>query len=142
MKKILCCFSLALFFWSCTKESNSNLVQQADLQEIQTATTESGRYYYEDPDNCFDCRKYTEYTCTVGNKIGTMCDDTKGDCKKKDCEAVSTYAKIGGHLSDAEIEQISTQHATRLVKTGYIEQQSFERSKSLVKKALLTNNKK
>jgi len=97
--------------------------------------------YPEDTTDCLDCRKYTEYVCTVGNKAGTMCDDTKGDCKKKACEAVAAVATIGSKLTDAEIERLSFEHAQKLIKAGYIDGSSFQRSKRLAADVLKTYNK-
>jgi hypothetical protein len=99
----------------------------------------SGEIYLEDP----EARKYTQFTCvTSDNKLGTICKDTKGDCKKQACIAVDSTITTSKIYSIKEAELVAETHAAKMVQIGSISQKSFTASKALMKKMLLDNNAK
>ncbi|MBE7172827.1 MAG: hypothetical protein INR73_19785 [Williamsia sp.] len=127
--------SILLLFAGCTKQIDQDLTKQ-NAASSQAISPKQTSVYDGDDDDEGEGRKYTEYACTVNNKPGTKCDDTKGKCKQKDCEAVASNTIVGDHLSEAEISMLSYEHAKRLVKEGYIDQRDFELSRSVAEKAL------
>lgn len=134
MKNIICLFFISLVLINCTKEATQDLTEEPEVESSLTTHTENVLLV----DDCIDdaCKRYTEYVCTVGGTLGTYCDETKGDCKKKACGA-STTAYTGEPLSPQEIEDLAAEHATSMVKQGFIKPSSFNRSKALMKESLV-----
>jgi hypothetical protein len=147
MKKMLTitflAISLSLTF--CTRNVSES-------PEKDVVLPKSGSAVLDDDDPVED-KKYVEKACTVGNCAGTLCEAAKGKCKKdRPCEALPDGCpKEPGdpdpdpipdppippaRLNSQYIETLATQHATKMVKEGYIDQKDFEASRKLAKDIL------
>jgi hypothetical protein len=106
-----------------------------------------------DDDDPVEDKKFVEKACVISNCMGTLCEAAKGKCKKdRPCEALPDGCPKGpgdpdpdpipdppippARLNAQYIETLATQHATKMVKDGYIDQKDFETSRKLAKDIL------
>jgi hypothetical protein len=129
MKKIVFTSCIILFL-ACNKQSefkDFNIIESE-----QTINDKGGSTNSVPPD---DGKKYTEYSCVIEDCVGTACDLTKGDCKRKACTPLPGGC-LRVVLSDEMIERFAIEHATNMVREGYIEQAFFNKSKELARQIL------
>lgn len=131
-----------LFLSFCTRSVSDANEQNAILSKSELAALN------DDPP--VEDKKYLEKACITGNCAGTLCEAGKGTCtKERPCTAIpggctnpdpepepipDTIPQA--RISSQDIETLATQHATKMVKDGYIEKKDFEISKKLAKDIL------
>lgn len=123
MKKLRFTPILVFIFLACSKISDNTVTGES---VTGSNNGNSGPFTLVE-----EAKKYAEYVCVVNNCAGTLCDNTKGSCKKKACEAIPD-ACTSKALTELEIEYIATRHAQKMVADGYIESGNAGQSKALV----------
>lgn len=155
-KKLAFSFLAVLSLFSfCSRDASELTKEDAILSESEVTALD---------DEPVEAKKFVEYACLTGNCAGTLCEPAKGTCSKampctplpgacvppkppttppttppapKPELAASPDLVSNSRLKAQEIETLATEHATQMLKDGYIDQKGFETSKSLAKSILL-----